>query len=246
VPISVRVEAERGYTVVRPAGRITLPALPELRTTIEKALRDQGVALVDLGAVRYADPILTAVFAAALRHCGGWPWAKLAIFGTNAEVAGVLARTTVDQMVPVRPTEAEALAGTAQRPRRVQRTVALPRGPHAPADARAATEAACLAWHVPAGVREAAVLIASELVTNAVRHAGTGTRLTVACGPRTLKVAVTDFAPQRAVRPRPAGAPPFGGLAVVSALARYWGVRDEPDGKTVWARLPLAPAPRVR
>ena len=35
------------------------------------------------------------------------------------------------------------------------------------------------------------------------------------------------------------------GLHVVSALARNWGVTEQPDAKTVWAQLPLSHAVAV-
>jgi len=53
--------------------------------------------------------------------------------------------------------------------------------------------------------------------------------------------------PDEPVRPGPADpAVPSGpgagsglGLHMVSALARSWGVIEQPDAKIVWARLPL-------
>ncbi|MEN3303900.1 MAG: hypothetical protein V7603_102 [Micromonosporaceae bacterium] len=241
--VQIRVEAAHGYAVVQAGARMTLPDLPGLRAAIEKALRDLGTALVDLTATRRPEPIMTAVFPAALGNCGGWPWAKLAIFGADAELADLLARTRVNQLVPVWPTEAQALAGIGHRPPWVRVAATLPYTPSAPAGGRATVERACLAWHVPAHVRDAAVLIASELVSNVVQHAGTGSVLSVDRGRRTLTVAVRDFAPDRPVRVLAADAgPPFGGLAVVAALGRHWGVRPYPDGKAVSVRLPIAPA----
>ncbi len=108
-------------------------------------------------------------------------------------------------------------------------------GPFAPATARRTVESACLAWGLPARVREDAVLVTSELVTNAVRYAGTDVRLSLECGRRRLVLGARDFA--TGSRPWPAAA---GGLTVVAKLTSHWGVLPHEDGKTVWARLRIA------
>ncbi|WP_262005039.1 SpoIIE family protein phosphatase [Streptomyces sp. FIT100] len=97
-----------------------------------------------------------------------------------------------------------------------------------------------------------AVLVVSELVTNAVVHAGTGVKVLVRLDgagdddPASLVVEVSDHHPTRAVRadaPDPgaaSGEPEYGrGLHLVAALARSWGITYRPGLKTVWARLAL-------
>lgn len=86
---------------------------------------------------------------------------------------------------------------------------------------------------------EPAALIASELVTNAVRHAGTEltVRLRKAASEVTIEVAdgVADREPHvGSPDPRVAGGV---GLVIVGRLAEAWGVEKHRDGKCVWARL---------
>jgi len=81
----------------------------------------------------------------------------------------------------------------------------------------------------------------SELLSNAVRHAGTDVVLTLSLSNR-LTVEVLDNDPDL---PHPAIPDPDlratsgRGLRIVSAISADWGVRAAPGGKTVWFALPL-------
>ncbi|MER6342956.1 ATP-binding SpoIIE family protein phosphatase [Streptomyces sp. NPDC001595] len=95
-------------------------------------------------------------------------------------------------------------------------------------------------------VGEDAAVIVSELVTNAVVHAGTDVELAYRLETETgaLVVEVTDRHPARAPRdgdtgPAPAHeTPEYGrGLRLVATLAESWGVTYRRGAKTVWARL---------
>ncbi|MCH0565436.1 SpoIIE family protein phosphatase [Streptomyces sp. MUM 2J] len=100
------------------------------------------------------------------------------------------------------------------------------------------------ARHLSDRLVEDAILVVSELVTNAVVHAGTDVRLLSRLEPSGhVVVEVSDQHPSRAPRdgeaaratPEP---PEHGrGLRLVSALAESWGVTYCRDAKTVWARL---------
>jgi anti-sigma regulatory factor (Ser/Thr protein kinase) len=87
-----------------------------------------------------------------------------------------------------------------------------------------------------------AVLLASELVTNAVIHARTELRLRVELRGELLHLAVRDGNPWQL---RPATIPDpeaegGRGLWLVDQLARAWGVNRHPDGgKVVWCTLTL-------
>ncbi|MFE9673269.1 SpoIIE family protein phosphatase [Streptomyces sp. NPDC006259] len=100
---------------------------------------------------------------------------------------------------------------------------------------------------------EDAILVVSELVTNAVVHAGTDVdllcRLEAAPEPDACAVVVevTDHHPSRTPRDggpdTPHETPEYGrGLRLVAALADAWGVTYRRGAKTVWARLPARPA----
>lgn len=91
-------------------------------------------------------------------------------------------------------------------------------------------------------VLEDAVLLTSELVTNAIRHGGSHIELTADAEPGILVVAVYDDGTAFRVgdlgRPRPE-AVSGRGLGMVHRVAHAWGVRDGDGahGKTVWFRL---------
>jgi DNA-binding NarL/FixJ family response regulator len=79
-------------------------------------------------------------------------------------------------------------------------------------------------------------LLVSELVTNAVLHAGSDVEVAVRLTGTVARVEVTDASAQSPA-PRDAAADEDSGrgLALVGSLARRWGVRSEPGGgKTVW------------
>jgi serine phosphatase RsbU (regulator of sigma subunit)/anti-sigma regulatory factor (Ser/Thr protein kinase) len=97
-----------------------------------------------------------------------------------------------------------------------------------------------------------AILVVSELVTNAVVHAGTDVGLVcrLEAEPETdtcaVVVEVTDRHPSRAPRDgspdTPDETPEYGrGLRLVATLADAWGVTYRRGAKTVWARLPARP-----
>ncbi|WP_077798814.1 SpoIIE family protein phosphatase [Streptomyces sp. JHA26] len=91
-----------------------------------------------------------------------------------------------------------------------------------------------------------ALVVVSELVTNAVVHAGTDVE--VVCrleGTGALVVEVVDQYPSRAPRggdhETPHATSEYGrGLRLVAALSQAWGITYLPGAKTVWARLSAA------
>ncbi|MFF3642309.1 SpoIIE family protein phosphatase [Streptomyces sp. NPDC002564] len=153
---------------------------------------------------------------------------------------------------------ASATAPDRAGPPAVVRT-SLPGNPLAPAAARRFVRAALADWTelgVPAAagfterLADDSVLLVSELVTNAVVHAGTAVelvcRLDASPGDTTdfLVIEVSDHHPSRAVRgeqlPQAAGTPEYGrGLHLVATLSESWGITYRTGTKTVWARLPV-------
>ncbi|MGH1554828.1 ATP-binding protein [Streptomyces sp. L7] len=85
-------------------------------------------------------------------------------------------------------------------------------------------------------------LLASELLTNAVRHGRGPINLALSATDTTLTLDVRDQDP---TPPQPRRADPDvetgRGLALVAALADQWGTRPEPGGKTIWCTLPRTP-----
>jgi anti-sigma regulatory factor (Ser/Thr protein kinase) len=105
--------------------------------------------------------------------------------------------------------------------------------------ARHAAHVVLDAWRL-AHVEETAVLIVSELVTNAVRHATETEVIEVDLhATRTcLRIEIQDT-DRRWPQPRvPGGFEESGfGFVLVDALAATWGVRETKTGKAVWAEL---------
>ncbi|MET9392167.1 SpoIIE family protein phosphatase [Streptomyces sp. NPDC006624] len=129
----------------------------------------------------------------------------------------------------------------------------------APGAARALLRSALAEWTVLAlpgagqltdRLSADALLVVSELVTNAVVHAGTDVEMECRLegadeGTAALVVEVSDHHPSRAPRggepDTPHDTPEYGrGLRLVGALCEAWGITYRTGRKTVWARLPAA------
>jgi len=99
-----------------------------------------------------------------------------------------------------------------------------------------------------AGILHAAVgdvvLVLSELLSNAIRHArplpGASLQVAWAVDNGSVEVAVSDGGAPTRPHTAHASVSSLGGrgLDIVDYLARTWGVRTDPEGLTVWAVLP--------
>lgn len=96
----------------------------------------------------------------------------------------------------------------------------------------------------PGGLVDDVELLATELITNAVRHGSGDVLLTLEQEGDLLVIAVTAAAagdPEERVASTEA--PSGRGLAIVEALTSEWGWEREGDQVTVWARLTPGAAP---
>jgi serine/threonine-protein kinase RsbW len=118
----------------------------------------------------------------------------------------------------------------------------LPVGAGAPAVARAAIRDE-LAAVAPSVVGDAE-LLASELVTNAVRHAGLcaqdSVSLRIDLLPETVRVGVSDHGPGFERRARPRDRNGGWGLFIVDAVSDRWGV-IRGHSNEVWFEIDLEP-----
>lgn len=95
---------------------------------------------------------------------------------------------------------------------------------------------------LPRDELDAALLMASELVTNAILHARTPVELGVVVDSGRLLLCVGDrlpggpLTPRSHSRDRPGGR----GLALVADLSEHWGTVSTAGGKTVWFTLPVS------
>lgn len=112
--------------------------------------------------------------------------------------------------------------------------------PATPASAKRARDLSiecCRAWEVEVLSGDVA-LVVTELVANAVRHAGTDVWVRLVPLARGLRLEVAD-ASVRPLRTRPHAQDAEGGrgLVLVDALATRYGVEADAHGKRVWAEL---------
>lgn len=115
----------------------------------------------------------------------------------------------------------------------------LPAVSHSVRLSRYATRAVLTAWQL-AHLDEAASLLVSELVTNAVRHARgiDVVMVNLHAGRTWLRIEVQDT-DRHWPQPRIPGRYDDSGFGfiLVDALASNWGVRETEAGKAVWAEL---------
>ena len=132
-----------------------------------------------------------------------------------------------------------------------QATLQLVPALRAPRAARAFVAETLTAWHVQADGVEAAQLVVSELVTNAVLHAPESPTISVdlRLTDDVVRVLVTDAGvhePERRADADPATAETGRGVWLVDAFTQRWGTETHgQDGKTVWCEL-RAGAPTTR
>jgi anti-sigma regulatory factor (Ser/Thr protein kinase) len=234
------VEEFPDHDLLRVRGRLSLRTAPRVRTVLGKLLQDRAAVVVDLTETALAWDPAAEVFPSALAAAGGWPAARLVLTGAGAGFADRLRALRIHRSVPLVDDPAHARSHLYRRPERVARHRDLPADLAAPAMARALVREACADWSVT-GAEDAATLVASELVSNAVLHARSTCRMSVAVDETGLRIGVRDYAPGHELRTRPVDfAEPSGrGLHLVAMVSSEWGVHRHPDGKTAWAVIPL-------
>jgi anti-sigma regulatory factor (Ser/Thr protein kinase) len=139
-------------------------------------------------------------------------------------------RIPMNAMAPTRPTELHVCR------------VRLTASPAAAAEARGQVRAAIRAWDIPVE-EDIAVLLTSELVTNAISHeTGTSITLAVTCSFGQLRVDVHDTSRTLPVLvDAPADAEAGRGLMLVATLSATWGIYRTPAGKAVYFTLAFEP-----
>ncbi len=218
----------RGTLVLRLAGELDLTSVPALAAVTEDLLAQPArPAVIDMSAVRFMDSSGVALLIRLANHFGS----------TTLEHPSPLVRRTLETL------------GLSQRLRVAERPIefrqSLPRDPTSVAAARAHCRE--VVRQLPDEVAETAVLLVSELATNAVLH-GRGERYEVAVAFSSatgeLSVGATDSLDGEPRVMNPDINEEHGrGLQLVAALAERWGVeRDDSAGtKTVWFALTAHP-----
>jgi anti-sigma regulatory factor (Ser/Thr protein kinase) len=115
----------------------------------------------------------------------------------------------------------------------------LPAELGSPRAARETVRVACRDWRLDDHTCDDALLVATELVANAVDHAQTPCVLTLSRDHDGLRITVRDFAPWQLpeLQPLDLTASRGRGLQVVAAVSSAWGVTAVDGEKAVWAVL---------
>lgn len=218
----------------------------QVRAAVDaSAVQHPGAVVLDLGPLpgRWA-----GLLRGLARMC-----ARQAVPLLVVPVLAVPAPTPVRSLVsplPLRPhpSVAEALASlpSALVPSSQRRRVHLPPDPNAAGQARAVAAHTLHGWGLDDLIFPVE-LITSELVSNAVRHAGTPADLLLRLGPDGVRVAVHDGDPTPPIRPPASvdvGQEGGRGLLLVQAAAHRWGVLIGSHDKIVWADVRPAPSAR--
>jgi anti-anti-sigma regulatory factor len=245
--VEIEQSTRAGCVVLTLTGRLDLGAVPVVQRAVLKRLNDEPRAIIcDLAGVESIDPLCAGTFS-ALRHPAlGWPGTALILCCAVPAVAAVLSRLRVPSRVPMYDSMELALARSHLRPPHLVERLALTPNPASAAEARAFVRQVCGRWEL-GGLADTATLLTSELVTNAVVHAGTPIELRLELQEPYLNISVHDRDP-RAVRAlRASESEHQRGLLIVDKVAKAWGVRQDPvGGKLIWCALALPAARAVR
>ncbi len=121
---------------------------------------------------------------------------------------------------------------------RVEARTTLAPDPRSPGDARRFVASTLSSWSLDS-VIDTAILLVSELVTNALLHARSGIELALSLDARELRVEVFDASPVLPRRQEYGTVAGTGrGLVLVEELSSDWGAHEDGRGKSVWFTMP--------
>jgi len=221
LPLGVGVQDYSETEVLLPPGSLLLAFTDGLVEGPDLSVQDGMTQL--LAAMHEADGAMAACDAAlgALR-----PFGASRKYDDDTALLALVATPTAFERAPISNGDNVVM-------------VELPADTSSPSRARAIVSDLLHRWQL-ADLEEAATLLVSELVTNGVRHAGTGMQLVLTRQTATqIRVAVIDKAPAADVRPRESDGAAEGGrgLFLVDHLSTGWGSVADGAGKTVWFEL---------
>ena len=235
-----------GLALVQLSGVLTLRTAATIRAVLLKCLADlPDAVIVDVRRLVVSSRAALAVFPAVSRLHSP-PSIPLILCGLDPPPWMLVHALNIVQHARVEDARF-ALAADRVAPRR-HVAIRLPAVVEAPSRARALVHDACVSWQVEA-LSPAASIVVSELVSNAVEHAGTDLVVTLSLPHQYLHVAVRDGS---RARPRqsafdhyrePTAMQRGRGLHLVDGFATAWGVLPCADGKIVWATLRAVPLP---
>lgn len=225
----LRQENCAGIAVLSVSGTIGEVEADGLVTAAERlCAAEPGGVVLDLTDVPSLSEAAQHRLSALLSLPSGWPRSPLVVCPAGALPDAPDAMTAPDR--------AAALARVEDRATRPRTRVLVQHDASGPGQARAAVRGS---EHLQlSGMSDEVTLVVSEMVTNAVRHAAPPVHLEVETTDDEVLVAVCDGSPvPPAMRDADEEAEGGRGMALVDLLAAEHGVRAQPPGKTVWARI---------
>jgi anti-sigma regulatory factor (Ser/Thr protein kinase) len=240
---SIQAHVESGALVVALGERADLLSAERLRRALTRCTAHHPPFVVVDCARAVRSRRLASLLSAVVMFCNARrPGTTMVVAGPNAAV-----RRMLRGRVKMFATLPRALAAIpAYRPHATREHLRLEPEITGASAARALVRSFCASRRIDESVEEAAELIVSELVSNAVQHAGTVLDVTVGHHRGQLRIAVADRSPDL---PRFGGGNDEGlsirgrGLDLVARSAARCGVLLAADGKVVWASIVL---PRQR
>lgn len=240
--LDCRVEYDEDLAVVHLTGAVDDKDIPAVRSSILDCLAvEPAVVVLDMAQLAVVSDAATGVFTRLARQAAAWPGSVVAF---AAPPRAFLAAYDAPRswVYPTVAAARSACASVLGRARRVHRRLAP--APAAAPVARQLVIQACRRWGVALAAQNHAELVVTELVSNAVRHAGTPIDLSISLRPGRLQISVRDRSTVHPPRPRPPEltAESGRGLMLISSLCASCGSTPMVDGKVVWAAMPVSGA----
>ena len=223
-------------------GELDLRSAGPLRQLLIKCLVDcPDAVVIDVAGLTVHGDLPLTVFRVIRRHAANWPAVPLVLAAPSRELTDRLARTGLQDSLEVYGTRHEAIMKATGPPTLARADWDLISGPTAPSQARALLTDVCEAWGV-LGSLDAALIVVSELVTNAVVHASGAIHVTAMLRRSRLHLVVRDASPAPPRRAKPALRHDAGvsldlggrGIPLLDAVCRSWGHLASDSGKAVW------------
>jgi anti-anti-sigma regulatory factor len=231
-------QSDGPVTVVRLVGSVDRVTMPATEATLTQALfGDPDALLLDLAEVSHAEARALRTVMLLARRAGLWPGVPVVLYVPDPTLRTMLGGESAEAAVPVCADRGAALALVGRAPTPYRLRVEMQPVPGAARRGRDLATEACLRAGSPELVIPAST-VTTELVSNAVRHAGTPFELAFTRTPRYLHIGVHDEDPRPAVRQYPTPDSATGrGLLIVEQTASRWGCSPAQHGKVVWAVL---------
>jgi len=240
--LSVHTEHHDSARTVQLRGRLGRRGLAAVEALLTELLsHDEGTVVCDLRGLDYLSPRVVALLIETQSARPPTPPALALCTAASGQVMRTLRALDPQHMLPLFHTVQDAHRELLRQHSRA--ALMLTADPEAAGTSRAFAAGVCAQWSLHA-ISDDVVLLVSELVTNAVRHARTETELRLTRDRAVLTIAVADHV---STLPDAGAAEPFAstgrGLLLVTSLADAFGSYRRPGGgKVVWCALRLAAA----